>query len=443
MMPGAPGAGAARVTVALGPGGWVDGRVRLRLPAGHPALSGGACRLTLDPGLQLVAVPPYQWMGERDVAVSGVDPGPADLTLRFKGRLRGGESPYHGYTGPSDWFWPAGIGWFPYPGAVNTTVRVLSPPEWVALLPGRPAAGADTRKWRVPAGVPPTLLLGRWDLRPFAGPDGLLAADPEKGPPPDLVRAVAANLVARYGPWPYGGVHVAQVAGVPLEGLSLPGLVLLNPDRMPAGGGEERYVAGLLAHELAHQWWGNALPVSTPEDVWLMESLAEWERMQYLSAAFGPAAGQAVLAEGLGLYLAATRLVGPLCLRQASALRARHPVAFDGLAYGMGLLLLCVLSRASGHRAFAAALRRLAAGHGGPAGHGSRNALSLAALCRALDPAGDGARWWHLSQRLLDQQGLPPLSGWAGMARDRLQTICAQFLARFQGESSALEGESG
>lgn len=90
----------------------------------------------------------------------------------------------------------------------------------------------------------------------------------------DQVRMIACFERA-FGPYPfasYGIVVTDDVLEIPLEAQ---GMSVFGRNHVDGVGGSER----LIAHELAHQWFGNSLTIGAWRDIWLHEGFAcyaEW-----------------------------------------------------------------------------------------------------------------------------------------------------------------------
>ncbi|WP_438268540.1 M1 family metallopeptidase [Micromonospora peucetia] len=186
--------------------------------------------------------------------------------------------------------------WFPvndHPSDKATYDIEVTVPDGLAALsngvPGEKTSAAGWTTWRWAEGTPmasylTTLVIGDYRVetgthagRPMvtAVPASLPATGPEAA---SLARTgeIADFLASRFGPYPfdsYGGVVVTDArVGYALETQSRP---VYGPGFFRGG----RPNPGVVAHELAHQWFGNSVTLSRWSDIWLNEgfaSYAEW-----------------------------------------------------------------------------------------------------------------------------------------------------------------------
>jgi aminopeptidase len=195
-----------------------------------------------------------------------------------------------------------------------------------------------------------TVQIGRYDEHVLARapvPQRLLA------PPRLRARALADTarspemlaLFARlFGPYPFAGYTVVVTDDdleIPLEAQ---GISVFGANHVDGAGGSER----LVAHELAHQWFGNSVTVGQWCDVWLHEGFACYAEWLWSEASGGPVSD--VLAATAWQRLAASP--------QDLVLVDPGPQdMFDDRVYKRGALALHVVRRACGDDAFFPMLR--------------------------------------------------------------------------------------
>jgi hypothetical protein len=209
--------------------------------------------------------------------------------------------------------------------------------------------------------------------------------DPEQVPiasaaPDPLARlhAVSANVSSSLefysGLFGAPALKTLTVAPIPgTFGQGFPGLVYLSTiayldpsSRPPAmrGGDQQVFFSDLMvAHEVAHQWWGNVVIVSSYQDEWLMEALSNYSALLWLEKKSGPKAMESVLddyrarlltkdAEGHTLESA-----GPIVF--GLRLDARSSEAWRSITYEKGAWIMHMLRRRLGDDRFLKMLAEL------------------------------------------------------------------------------------
>ena len=134
-------------------------------------------------------------------------------------------------------------------------------------------------------------------------------------PPPDplaRLNTVAADVAAcfqyysgLFGPPPLKTLTVSPIPGT--FGQGFPGLVYLStlsyldPRERPAGVRNDTlqtfFSDLMVAHEVAHQWWGNVVTSKSYQDEWLMEALAHYSALMWIEKKKGSKALEEVMAD--------------------------------------------------------------------------------------------------------------------------------------------------
>ncbi|MDG4825214.1 M1 family metallopeptidase [Asanoa sp. WMMD1127] len=222
-----------------------------------------------------------------------------------------------------------------------------------ALVSRSTAANRTTWVYEQPAPMPTylaTVQIGRYALVDLAaGPI------PQRAAVPPRLRAAVAHDFARqpemvtafarlFGPYPFGEyavVVVDEVLEVPVEAH---GLSIFGANHVDGRRGSER----LVAHELAHQWFGNSLTVADWRHIWLNEGFAKYAEWLWSERSGGePAQAHAARSHAL-------------LATQPQDLRVADPGVrrmFDDRVYQRGALTLHALRLAIGDASFFALLR--------------------------------------------------------------------------------------
>ena len=202
-----------------------------------------------------------------------------------------------------------------------------------------------------------TVQIGQYAVRPVPAPVPVAIIAPaglNVGAGSAFARQgeMVAAFVARFGPYPFGN-YAAVVTDDPLE-IPLEAQSLSSFGRNHAAPGWEN--ERLVAHELAHQWFGNSVTVRDWRDIWLHEGFA-----CYAEWLWSEASGGASAAEHAADHYA--RLAAP---------SRGHCLADPGLAsmfedwvYKRGALTLHTLRMTIGDASFFAVLRSWVAANAG------------------------------------------------------------------------------
>jgi aminopeptidase N len=182
-------------------------------------------------------------------------------------------------------------------------------------------------------------------------------------------------FVDLFGPYPFDDYTVVVTPDeleIPLEAQ---GMATFGPNWLSGRGVHQR----LIAHELAHQWFGNSLTVTSWADIWLNEGFACYAEWLWSQASGGPSADALASQQR-------TRLAG---LPQDFVLADPGPeTMFDDRVYKRGALTLHALRLHLGDEGFRTMLLSWASEHE----HGSVSTADFVQHVASHDPSGEGGR---------------------------------------------------
>jgi aminopeptidase N len=161
----------------------------------------------------------------------------------------------------------------------------------------------------------------------------------------------------------------------------------------------KRGIFSILAHEMAHQWFGDLVTMGWWDNLWLNEGFASW--MQVKAAEHFYPQWQTWLnsngAKQYAMALDARRTSHPI--QQPVADESEALVAFDGITYSKGQALIRMLESYLGDQAFRDGIRRYMAAHG----FGN---TTTADLWQALEAAA-GKPVTGIAASFTEQDGVP------------------------------------
>jgi cytosol alanyl aminopeptidase len=174
----------------------------------------------------------------------------------------------------------------------------------------------------------------------------------------DAAAALLAELETYFGaPYAYGKLDIAAVPDFAAGAMENPGLVtfreeLLLLDPTQATTEDHRRTAEVIAHELAHQWFGNLVTARWWDDLWLNEGMATWVESKMVDV-YRPAfhSGEEALAQKLEV-MDLDVLPSARAVRQPVRSTSEALEAFDEVTYVKGAAVLRMIEGWVGPDAF-------------------------------------------------------------------------------------------
>jgi alanyl aminopeptidase len=189
-----------------------------------------------------------------------------------------------------------------------------------------------------------------------------------RAPLAGLALDVAAALVDRLGDYfdmryPYAKLDLVAVPDFAAGAMENPGLVtfrdvllLLDPQRATTS--TRRAQAEVIAHEFAHQWFGDLVTMKWWNDIWLNEGFATWAEAKIVDQwkpAFGATLGQIA---GLEHVMDTDALRSTRAVREPVHSTSEAMEAFDGITYQKGAAVLRMLETWLGADVFQRGVQR-------------------------------------------------------------------------------------
>ncbi|WP_457254779.1 M1 family metallopeptidase [Pedococcus sp. P5_B7] len=199
-----------------------------------------------------------------------------------------------------------------------------------------------------------TLQIGRYRRTVLDGSPVAMAVEASAGQTVEAHKALArqpemmSTFIDLFGPYPFAAYTVVvtdDVLEIPLESQTLS---TFGSNHLRKDWEAQR----LIAHELAHQWFGNSVTAAQWRDIWLHEGFACYSEWLWSEASGGPAAHLMAVDHWKRLAAAPQDLV---------LADPKRPLMFDDRVYKRGALLLHALRLSIGDECFFDLLRDWAA----------------------------------------------------------------------------------
>lgn len=181
------------------------------------------------------------------------------------------------------------------------------------------------------------------------------------------LKAATALYTSLFGPLPYSPLNLAVIEAQTPGGHSPPGLVILQ--QRPALLGAQlkddpatfyEIPGFFLAHELAHQWWGQGVTPKSYRDRWISEGFAQYAAALWTRESQGEEAFNRVLRK-LATWARRLGSLGPVGLGNRVGHIGNNPQANRAVVYNKGALVLDMVRRLIGDEAFGRGLKALQA----------------------------------------------------------------------------------
>ena len=315
---------------------------------------------------------------------------------------------------------------FDQPGFKTPYTVTITTPAGQRAVSNAPEVATETRGNQTLHRFAPTLPLPSYLVAVMAGPfvsvDGAVPATPQRATPLPLrvistkpnagkldfaldgTKGIVSHLENYFGqafPFPKLDQITAPIMPGAMEnaGADLYEDSLLALDDK-ASTAQKRNFGMVVAHELAHQWFGDMVSPAWWDDIWLNESFANWMGFR-IGNEWRPDLniGAGALEEGFAA-MGTDALLAGRPIHQPIARNSQIDAAFDTITYGKGGHVVSMIAAFMGDTKFRDGVR------GYMAKHKYGNASTADFFGAMADAAGD-PRILPAMQSFTDQQGVP------------------------------------
>jgi len=236
-----------------------------------------------------------------------------------------------------------------------------------------------------------------------------LIATKGKGALGDVALEATAALTQKLSeyfalPYPYAKLDVVAVPDFDAGAMENAGLItfrdellLIDPKRATVRA--RRALEATIAHELAHQWFGDLVTMRWWNDLWLNEGFATWAEAKILDTWKPAYQTRLQQMAGFSDVMDTDALPSARAIRQPVASTSEAMEAFDDITYEKGAAVLTMLEHAVGDGAFQSGVRTYLQDH-------AWRTATADDLMRALGTAS-GKDVSAMAASFLDRPGVP------------------------------------
>jgi hypothetical protein len=175
--------------------------------------------------------------------------------------------------------------------------------------------------------------------------------------------ALLRQFSAEFGPFPYPSVQIVLLESTVPGGHSPPGLVLLvrRPLAVRALIDDPANFVDVpgffLAHELAHQWWGDGVAGRSYHERWISEAMSQYAASRWVRESRGEGAFRDVM-DDMGDWALRMNQAGPMILGHRLGHLEDDSRLFRAVVYDKGARVLHMLRALTGAEAFTRGLQK-------------------------------------------------------------------------------------
>jgi cytosol alanyl aminopeptidase len=179
----------------------------------------------------------------------------------------------------------------------------------------------------------------------------------------EVTTALTRELASYFGiAYPYPKLDIVAVPNLAAGAMENAGLItfrdtllLLDPEHASASARRQQVL--VIAHELAHQWFGDLVTMAWWNDIWLNEGFATWAEAKAADRYKPSLEARLELIAGRSSVMDTDSLGSARAVRQPVTSTSEAEEAFDSLTYDKGAAVLSMLEHSIGETVFQKGVR--------------------------------------------------------------------------------------